>query len=82
MLYCRAALEMVEIAKYMKLEQSVEKYTNMYEEMKKAINESSWDGEWYKRAFDDEGMCWVQKKTNLERSLSIVSHGHNKLNCI
>jgi len=55
MLYCRAALEMVEIAKYMKLEQSVEKYTNMYEEMKKAINESSWDGEWYKRAFDDEG---------------------------
>ncbi len=55
MLYCKAALEMIEIAKYMKLDQSVQKHKNMYEEMKNTINDSCWDGEWYKRAFDDEG---------------------------
>ncbi|QNU68222.1 glycosyl transferase [Ruminiclostridium herbifermentans] len=31
------------------------KFSDMYQEMRNAINESSWDGEWYKRAFDDYG---------------------------
>ncbi len=55
MLYCRAALEMVEICEFMKNQELCSKYTAMHEEMKNAINESSWDGEWYKRAFDDNG---------------------------
>nr|AAC45511.1 cellodextrin-phosphorylase [Thermoclostridium stercorarium] len=31
------------------------KYRYWYDEMKQAINEWCWDGEWYIRAFDDEG---------------------------
>lgn len=33
----------------------VEKYKDMAKEMKKRINEKAWDGEWYMRAFDDNG---------------------------
>ncbi|NLX77598.1 MAG: glycosyl transferase [Clostridiaceae bacterium] len=55
MLFCRAALEMIEIAEYTGEKELARMYRNWYEEMKKAINESCWDGEWYVRAFDDEG---------------------------
>jgi len=55
MLFCKAALEMIQMAELIKEKDSAIKYRNMYEEMKKAINESCWDGEWYIRAFDDEG---------------------------
>ena len=55
MLYCRAALEMVELCDYMQNQELSKKYNSMFEEMKNAVNESSWDGEWYKRAFDDNG---------------------------
>lgn len=33
----------------------VDRYKNMAQEMKKRINENAWDGEWYLRAFDDDG---------------------------
>nr|HPI04010.1 glycosyl transferase [Candidatus Goldiibacteriota bacterium] len=33
----------------------VEKYKNMADEMKDRINKKAWDGEWYLRAFDDNG---------------------------
>lgn len=55
MLYCRAADEMIEICEHIGKKELCSKYAAMFDEMKKAINESSWDGEWYKRAFDDFG---------------------------
>ena len=55
MLFCMAALEMIQIAEYTGKKDQAEKYRIWYDEMKKAINESCWDGEWYVRAFDDEG---------------------------
>ena len=55
MLYCRAAVEMIELCEHLKNAELCSKYNSMFEEMKNAINESSWDGEWYKRAFDDNG---------------------------
>lgn len=55
MLFCRAALEMAEIAGRTGKEDSALRYRELYEEMKKAINEFCWDGEWYIRAFDDDG---------------------------
>lgn len=55
MLYCGAALEMAEISGHLAMTDSVSKYAAMYKDMKDAINASCWDGEWYKRAFDDEG---------------------------
>jgi cellobiose phosphorylase len=52
----------------------VEKYTDMAKEMKNRINEKAWDGEWYMRAFDDngtpvgtnaskEGKIWLESNT-------------------
>jgi len=52
----------------------VEKYKDMAIEMKKRINENAWDGEWYMRAFDDngkavgtskneEGKIWLESNT-------------------
>ena len=55
MLFCRAALEMIELCEFLGKQELSEKYQKMFEEMKNAINLSSWDGEWYKRAFDDLG---------------------------
>ncbi|MDD2504639.1 MAG: glycosyl transferase, partial [Clostridia bacterium] len=54
MLFCKAAMEMVELSRYLKKQEDASKYSDMYEKMKNAINETCWDGEWYKRAFDDD----------------------------
>lgn len=54
MLFCRAAMEMIELSRYLGRRDSEIKYIDMYEQMKNAINETCWDGEWYKRAFDDD----------------------------
>ncbi len=34
----------------------VEKYTNLKEELKRNLNTKAWDGRWYKRAINDEGV--------------------------
>ncbi len=54
MLFCRAAAEMVDLSRYLGRKEDETRFAHMGEQMKKAINESCWDGEWYKRAFDDE----------------------------
>lgn len=35
----------------------IKKYEVIRNELKFALNNSSWDGEWYKRAFMDDGKC-------------------------
>ncbi len=55
MLYCRAAMEMKEIAEFLGKKEDAANYIKLFETMKNAINETCWDGEWYKRAFDDYG---------------------------
>lgn len=57
MLYCRAASEMIELSGYLKKAEPVAKYKGMFDDMKQAINSSSWDGQWYKRAFDDNSQA-------------------------
>jgi cellobiose phosphorylase len=44
-----------ELAKHSGRVLDVEKYKNMADEMKDRINKKAWDGEWYMRAFDDNG---------------------------
>jgi cellobiose phosphorylase len=56
MLFCRAALEMIEMSRYLGRKEDEAKYNAMFGSMKDAVNESCWDGEWYKRAFDDESL--------------------------
>ncbi len=54
MLFCRAAVEMMELSGYLGRKDDGVRFDGMYVQMKNAINETCWDGEWYKRAFDDE----------------------------
>jgi len=62
MLFCRAAMEMIELSRHLGKTAAVEKFTTMFKDMKEAINRTCWDGEWYKRAFDDEGIPLGSKK--------------------
>ena len=55
MLYCRSALEMIELADYLKKDEEAARFRAMHEDMKAAIQNICWDGEWYIRAFDDNG---------------------------
>ncbi len=62
MLYCRALIEMSEICDYIGKKEDVKKYKELLEAMKKTINDTCWDGEWYKRAFDDDSEPLGSKK--------------------
>jgi cellobiose phosphorylase len=53
MLFCRAAGEMAELARFLGKTRQEEQFALMGSEMKEAINRNCWDGEWYLRAFDD-----------------------------
>jgi cellobiose phosphorylase len=54
-LYGSALREMIELARFLNDQASVEKYTAHYEEMKKRVNAHAWDGGWYIRYFDADG---------------------------
>jgi len=54
-LFGKALLEMIELARHLGDEESVARYSDYYETMKRRVNEQAWDGEWYVRYFDADG---------------------------
>ena len=54
MAYAEALLQMIDLFEYRK-DNKANEYQLRYENIKKAINENAWDGEWYVRCFDDNG---------------------------
>lgn len=54
MAYAEALLQMAGLFEFQKDARGGE-YRSRYENIKKAINESAWDGEWYIRCYDDNG---------------------------
>lgn len=54
MAYAEALSQMAELFDYLK-DVRVDAYYSRYQNIKKAINDSAWDGEWYVRCFDDNG---------------------------
>ena len=54
-LFVLASAEMVEIARRRGKPQLADKYASARLEMEKVINETSWDGAWFRRAYDDSG---------------------------
>lgn len=54
-LYGKALLEMIDLAHHLGDLQAAERYVAYYEQMKAAVNEQAWDGEWYVRYFDADG---------------------------
>ncbi|MFX1388676.1 MAG: GH36-type glycosyl hydrolase domain-containing protein [Promethearchaeota archaeon] len=55
MMYHNALLDMEEIAKEFSQKNNSIEYYNLANKIKTLVNEKAWDGEWYIRAFDDNG---------------------------
>ncbi len=54
-LFVLAAREMAAIARWRGLEEEAERYLMEAERMEAAVREHGWDGEWFRRAYDDFG---------------------------
>lgn len=54
MAYAEALLQMADLFEYLE-DDCEEEYRLRYKNIKKAINDNAWDGEWYIRCFDDNG---------------------------
>ena len=55
MQFCRAALDLAELAAEAGRGEEAGRLRTHAREMSAAVNEHAWDGEWYARAFDDDG---------------------------
>ncbi len=75
-LFTLAAREMVEIARRRHLDTDVEAYTQAMGEMEQAVWAAGWDGEWFRRAYDDFGRP-VGSSLNQEGQIFIEPQGIN-----
>lgn len=55
MQYCRALLDLAELCEYMGKTGEAQGLRSLKAEMASAVNQAGWDGEWFGRAFDDDG---------------------------
>ncbi|MGP8163290.1 MAG: GH36-type glycosyl hydrolase domain-containing protein [Acidimicrobiales bacterium] len=55
MQFCRVALDLAELAEHLRRPAEVARFTDLHDEMARAINGCAWDGLWYARCFDDAG---------------------------
>jgi len=55
MMFVAACTEMARLAEASGRNDDIAKYSTLAKEMSDTINEKAWDGEWYVRAFDDDG---------------------------
>ena len=73
-LFVLAAGEMIAIADHLLQPEKVEFYTQAARQIEKAIWESGWDGEWFRRAYDDFGKP-VGSKECMEGQIFIEPQG-------
>jgi N,N'-diacetylchitobiose phosphorylase len=53
--FCRAMLDLAELCDYLGRDEDGRRFIRLKDEMAENVNRCAWDGEWYARAFDDEG---------------------------
>ncbi len=56
MQFCRAMLDLVELCEATGRSVDAARFAGLHDGMAAVINEHAWDGAWYARAFDDEGL--------------------------
>lgn len=61
-LYGLALTEMLDLVKFLGDKKLVEKYTADYQNMQKLFNEYCWDGKWFVRYFDQDGVALGSSK--------------------
>ena len=55
MAYAEALRQMTDLFCYLQKTDQADAYRMRYDDIKKALNDTAWDGEWYVRCFDDNG---------------------------
>jgi cellobiose phosphorylase len=53
--FCRALLDLAELSDHLHNADEAKRFRALHAEMAAIINKVAWDGDWYARAFDDEG---------------------------
>jgi cellobiose phosphorylase len=53
--FCRALLDLADLSEHMHKTDEAKRFRGLHAEMAEIINKVAWDGDWYARAFDDEG---------------------------
>lgn len=53
--FCRVLLDLAELCVHLGKSDEQARFRRLYEEMVTILNSVAWDGQWYLRAFDDEG---------------------------
>jgi cellobiose phosphorylase len=56
MQFCRAMLDLAELCEKTDRPAEARRFTGLHASMAVAINEHAWDGAWYMRSFDDDGL--------------------------
>jgi len=56
MQFCRAMLDMAELCGRIDRPDEARRFAGLHSSMAEAINRSAWDGAWYVRSFDDDGL--------------------------
>jgi cellobiose phosphorylase len=53
--FCRAVLDLAELAEHLGKKEDAARFRALHAEMAGIVNSVAWDGDWYARAYDDEG---------------------------
>jgi len=54
--FCRAMLDLVELCEHIGKDEDAQGFMALKQQMAETINRVAWDGDWYVRAFDDDGV--------------------------
>ena len=54
-LFCRVVLDLAELCEYLEKREQHTFFSGLHQKMAHTIQEHSWDGEWYIRAYDNDG---------------------------
>jgi len=54
--FCRAVLDFADLCDTLEKDEEAVRFRALKAEMTKVINECAWNGDWYARAFDDDGL--------------------------
>jgi cellobiose phosphorylase len=66
--FCRAMLDLADLADHIGKRADADRFRGLHQEMSEIVNRVAWDGEWYARAYDDEG-----------RPVGVKSESHHKI---
>lgn len=55
--FCRAMIDLADLCDQIGKDEDGKRFRSLKEQMAEIINKVAWDGEWYARAFDDEGIA-------------------------